>query len=254
MKLTVVGCTGGLPGPTSPASCYLVESDGFRLVLDLGNGALGPLQALVAGPDIGAIVLSHLHADHCLDMTVLAVLLRYGPSAPARPIPVLAPPGAAERLATASYPGSTPAMFDGLFDFVPAAEAFGPLRIQTAPVNHPVPAVAVRLWDATSSLVFSGDTGVSPALIALARDADALLCEAGWGGSPVTTPDLHLSGAQAGEHAAAAGVGRLLITHVPPWESVAAAVAGAASTFGGPVEAVRPGAVYDLGALAGSAG
>ena len=259
MRLTVVGCTGSLPGPRSPASCYLVEADGYRLLLDLGSGASGPLQAVVAPHELDAIVLSHLHPDHCLDMTALTVLLRHGPNQPPRPIPVLAPPGAAERLASASYPGSPPSIFDGLFDFLPAsprgpdpdaaATRFGPFAVRTATVNHPVPTVAVRLHQVAAGgpvLCYSGDSGESDALVELARDADAFLCEASWGGSPAAVAGLHLSGAQAGEHARAAGVGRLLLTHIPPWESAVAAVRDARAEFDGPVESVRPGAVYEL--------
>ena len=252
MRLTVVGCSGSTPGPESAASCYLVEADGFRVLLDLGSGAVGPLQSVVALHEIDAIVLSHLHPDHCLDMTALAVVLRYGPTPPARPVTVLAEPGALDRLASAYYPGSEPTVFDGLFDFVVAADRLGPFAVRTTPVRHPVPAVAVRLEyvNATGqggpTLVYSGDTGASPELVELARGAGTFLCEASWGGSPAPVPDLHLSGADAGEHARAAGVGRLLITHVPPWESVAAAVQAAGSAFDGPVEGVRAGAVYDL--------
>ena len=77
MKLTVIGCAGSAPGPKSPASCYLVEHDGFRLVLDLGNGAFGPLQGLLDPATIDAVFLSHLHADHCLDVAPFVVWHRY---------------------------------------------------------------------------------------------------------------------------------------------------------------------------------
>ena len=68
MDLTIVGCSGSFPGPASPASCYLITADGFRLVVDLGNGAFGALQRYASGEDIDAVLISHLHADHCLDM------------------------------------------------------------------------------------------------------------------------------------------------------------------------------------------
>jgi ribonuclease BN (tRNA processing enzyme) len=72
MRLTIVGCSGSLAGPTSPASCYLVQTEHegrtWNLVLDLGNGALGALQRHVDPEAIDAVVLSHLHADHCLDL------------------------------------------------------------------------------------------------------------------------------------------------------------------------------------------
>ena len=87
MRLTVVGCSGSFPGPGSPASCYLVEADGFRVLLDLGNGALGALQRHLQARDIDAVLLSHLHADHCIDLlrALRRPHLRPGPDLPAHP-------------------------------------------------------------------------------------------------------------------------------------------------------------------------
>src|SRR5579862_4913036 len=98
MDLTIVGCSGSFPGPDSPASCYLVEAEGFRLLVDLGNGALGPLQRYAGLDQIYAICLSHLHADHCLDMCAYQVFRTYRPEGPLPPIPVYGPAGAAPRL------------------------------------------------------------------------------------------------------------------------------------------------------------
>ena len=84
VRLTVIGCSGSFPGPDSPGSCYLVEAEGFRLLLDLGNGALGALQRYFGLYDVDAICLSHLHADHCLDMCSYTVARLYPPAAPGR--------------------------------------------------------------------------------------------------------------------------------------------------------------------------
>ena len=78
-RLTIIGCSGSFPGPDSPASCYLVEADGFRLLLDLINGALGALQRHAGLYDINAVCLSHLHADHCLDLCSFFVARIYAP-------------------------------------------------------------------------------------------------------------------------------------------------------------------------------
>src|SRR5215472_3509502 len=99
MRVTVVGCAGSFPGPDSPASCYLLEAEGFRLVIDLGNGALGVLQRHAALFGIDAICLSHLHADHCVDLGVYGVARQYATGGPRPPIPVHGPRGTAERLA-----------------------------------------------------------------------------------------------------------------------------------------------------------
>jgi ribonuclease BN (tRNA processing enzyme) len=252
MKLTVIGCSGSAPGPGTAASCYLVEADGYRLLLDLGSGALTALQRVLPVDQIDAIFLSHLHPDHCVDMASLAVILRYG--LPGRddpslrpPIPVIGPAGTAEHLLDVYYPGSPPSAFTGLFEFLePDAHQLGPFAVRTVPVRHPVPAYAVRVEAGGRSLVYSGDTAACSALVELARGVDVLLCEAAWAGSPPPVPGIHLSGREAGEHAAQAEVGRLLITHVPAWESVDAAVAGARATYSGAVLGVAPGDTYDL--------
>src|ERR1051325_8648317 len=97
MKLTVLGCSGSVPGPDSAASSYLVTAEDFHLVLDLGSGALGSLQRHLAVPEIGAIGLSHLHPDHCMDLCGLYVAARYAPGAPIQRSPVLGRPGAPDR-------------------------------------------------------------------------------------------------------------------------------------------------------------
>ncbi|MFW6091882.1 MAG: MBL fold metallo-hydrolase [Actinomycetota bacterium] len=248
MRMTVVGCSGSLPGPNSAASCYLVRTERTTLVLDLGNGALGPLQRHIRLDEIDGVLLSHLHPDHCLDMCGLYVAVRYGPW-PDRPrIPVWGPEGTAARLAQAYGLPEDPGM-TGEFDVREyPGEPFdlGDVRVSVAPVAHPVPAYAVRLDQDGRSLVYSGDTGPSRALVDLAGGADLLICEAGFPDDESNPADLHLSGRDAGEHAAAAGVRRLLLTHVPPWGVPNEALAAARSAFGGPVTLARPGADLDV--------
>src|ERR671915_2130129 len=101
MQVTVIGCSGSFPGPDSPASCYLVAADGFTMLLDLGNGALGSLQRYHSLYDINAVCLSHLHADHCLDLGGYWVARRHNPAGPQPRIPVYGPDGTADRMARA---------------------------------------------------------------------------------------------------------------------------------------------------------
>jgi ribonuclease BN (tRNA processing enzyme) len=245
VRLTVVGCSGSGPGPTSAASCYLVEHDGFRVLLDLGNGAFGPLQALVDPDTIDAVYLSHLHADHCLDVAPLVVWHRYSGRSSGRRLPLIAPAGAHERLARAYDAGAGP--LSDVFDFAatPVSAVLGPFRVQTARTAHPVECHAIRLTAHGSSLAYTGDTGPSRAVVDLARDADVLLAEAAHPERDGLPEDLHLTGRQAGEAAAAARVRRLLVTHVPAWVDPAAQLAAARSVFPA-AELVRPGATYDV--------
>lgn len=258
MQLTVLGCSGSGPGPTSPASGYLVTAGGARLLLDLGNGAFGALQRHLDPWELDAVALSHLHADHCADMTNLVVHRRYHPAPPAQvaPLPVYAPPDAPARLAAAyaADPAErATADLSDVLSFHLAADggAIGAVTLRTVPVEHPVEAYALRVEHDGASLVYSGDTGPCPRLVELARGADVLLCEASWphvapGRWAEPPPGLHLSGRQAGEHAAAAGVGRLLLTHVPAWCDAAALLAEARDAFDGPVELVAPDVTYPV--------
>jgi ribonuclease BN (tRNA processing enzyme) len=250
MKLTVLGCSGSVPGPDSPASGYLVEAEGYRLVLDMGHGAFGALQRYVDPTDVDAIVITHLHADHFVDLTAWIVALRYGGegyrlSGTEGRIPLIGPAGTRDRLEAAYDPLTRKLALHELFGFsTPKTCEMGPFALSFATVNHPTPCTAVRLTYGDRSLVYSGDTGESEALVKLADGADVLLCEASFGPDEEYVPDLHLTGRQAGEHADRAGVERLIVTHVPPWGSREVALAEASEEFHGPAELALPGGEY----------
>lgn len=248
MRLTVVGCTGSMPGPTSPASCYLVQHDGWSVLLDLGNGAIGPLMGHLDLLDVDAVVLSHLHPDHFLDMTSLYVGRRYGPYARGTRLPVLGPAATPHRLADAYGMRRDPGMADS-FDFrvVNHEVEVGPFRLRTARMAHPVETHAIRLDAGGHALVYSADTGPTDALPGLADGADLLLAEASFVDGEDNPPDLHLTGRQAGEAAARAGVGTLVVTHVPPWNDREVAVAEATAAFDGAVLGATAGLALDVG-------
>ena len=252
VRLTVVGCAGSYPGPDSPASSYLVQTldeDGrlWSLVLDLGNGALGALQRYVDPLAVDAVLLSHLHADHCVDMTSYYVLRKYHPSGTQPRIPVWGPKGTARRLARAYDLPRKPGMREE-FEFHRFGEPFdvGPFHVVPGEVAHPVPAWAMRIEAHGKVVTYSGDTGPTPVLDELATDADLFLCEASFNHDDVNPPDLHLTGVEAGEVATKAKVRRLVVTHVPPWHDAGLIFAEAQSTYDGPCELAQAGAVYSI--------
>lgn len=249
MRLTIVGCAGSLPGPNSPASCYLLEAEGFRLVVDLGSGALGPLQRFVGLYDVDAVCLSHLHADHFLDMCPYWVARTYSPDGAKPPIPVYGPAGTADRLARANGMDPNPGM-TAAFDFVtlrPGRRDIGPFAITADHVQHPVETFAFRIEHAGRVLTYSADTGESAVLTRLARSADVLLCEASFVDGPDLPEGLHLSGRQAAEHAARADAGYLVLTHLGPFNDPDRTLAEAAGAFSGPMSLAATGWVLDLG-------
>jgi ribonuclease BN (tRNA processing enzyme) len=248
--VTVLGCSGSVPGPDSPASGYLVEAEGYRLVLDLGHGAFGALQRHAGPTGVDAITVSHLHADHCIDLTAYIVALRYGAdgygvAGPDARIPIVGVPGTRDRLEAAYDPLARKLSLHEIFTFAtPADGELGPFRLTYALMNHPVPTNAVRIEYGDRALVYSADTGESAELVTLAEGADVLMCEASVGPDEELVPGLHLTGRMAGEHADKAGVERLIVTHVPPWNSVQVAADEAAAAFHGVVEVAHPDAVF----------
>jgi ribonuclease BN (tRNA processing enzyme) len=252
LRLTVIGCSGSFAGPESAASCYLVEADDaagrtWRILLDLGSGALGPLQKYGEADDLDGVFFSHLHPDHCLDLTGLYVLRKYHPGGPLPRIPVWGPQGVARRMATAYDLPEVPGM-SAEFDFRVYAGPveLGPLLVEPHPVTHPVPAFGFRVTSGGRTLAYTGDTGRCGALDELASGADVLLAEASFRHGEDNPDALHLSGRDAGEVAARNGVPRLVITHVPPWHRVADMVAEASEVYDGDLTAAAAGATYEI--------
>jgi ribonuclease BN (tRNA processing enzyme) len=250
VRLTVVGCSGSYPGPDSAASCYLVEEDDaagrtWRILLDLGSGALGALQRYADALSVDGVFLSHLHPDHCMDLCGYYVLQRYHPDGPRPRIPVWGPAGSAERMAAAYGLDPAPGMTEE-FDFREHGPTVtvGPLAVDAVPVVHPVPAFGFRVRADGRTLAYSGDTGPGEGLDALAEGADLLLAEASFRSEDDNPPDMHLTGSDCGRAAARGDVARLVLTHVPPWHDPAMAVAEAKAHFGGEIALASAGATY----------
>jgi len=250
VQITVIGCSGSFPGPDGPSSCYLLEAEGFRLLLDLGSGSMGALQRYTSLDGIDAVCLSHHHADHCLDLCPLWVARTFGPGGRLRRIPVYGPAGTARRMAQAYGMDERPGMTEA-FDFVtltPGSRQIGPFQVTVAHMNHPIETFGFRVEHAGRALAYSADTGNCPALVKLASQADVLLCEASFLSGPDLIPDLHLTAGQAVEHAARAGVGRLVLTHLVPWNDQERTLAEACAVpFDGPLSLAAPGQVIALG-------
>jgi ribonuclease BN (tRNA processing enzyme) len=240
VRTTIVGWSGSFPGPESPASCYLIDTGDFRLVLDMGSGAVGALQRHCALTDVDAICLSHLHSDHCLDMCGYSVAQAHHPDGPRPPIPVYGPAHTADRLArahAAAYGAGSGTGITEAFDFTtltPGVIEIGPLRITAARMNHPVETFGFRIEHGGTVLAYSADTGPCAELVRLADAADVLLCEASFlEGQQEGRPGEHLTARQAAEHAGRAGVGELVLTHLVPWNDRAATLEQAAPAFDG---------------------
>jgi ribonuclease BN (tRNA processing enzyme) len=252
MRVTIVGCAGSYPSAQSPASCYLLEHDGHAIVLDLGNGSLGALQNFIALEAISAVFISHLHVDHFIDLTSFYVYRKYHPNGPLPAIPVFGPRDTAGRLARAYGLAEDPGMSSefefrefGLHD-EPAHEGarhveveIGPFSVTAARVAHPVEAYGFRVSAGGRTVAYSGDTGPTPVLVELARDADIALFEAAYLDGD-HEPGVHLTAREAGQLAASAGVGHLVLTHLVAWNDVQATATQGAQGFGAEVTLAHP--------------
>jgi ribonuclease BN (tRNA processing enzyme) len=265
MRLTVVGCSGSFPSPGSASSCYLVEADDdagrtWRLVLDLGSGALGPLQRYAAPAAVDAVLLSHLHPDHFIDLCGLYVALRYDPSGLAAAaadvreqdgsqVPVYGPVRTFRRLERAygeHEKGSMALTFDVREWEDGKSVQIGPFTVTPRRVRHVGDAYGVRVEAGGAVLTYSGDTDACDALVELARDADVLLAEASFVEGRDLERGIHLTGLRAGRTAQEAGARHLVLTHLPVWTPPDVVVAEARSAFAGELSLARPGMVVTL--------
>ncbi|OFW65151.1 MAG: hypothetical protein A2135_03305 [Actinobacteria bacterium RBG_16_67_15] len=242
MRLTVLGSNGTYPTPGFPASGYAVRTADTTVFLDLGPGTY--VASVAAGLVPDAIVLTHVHADHCADLFPLFAALRYGH--PHRwGLPVIVPAGLVDRVA-AFLGADDDHDLHSVFAFdelAPGARRqVGDLRLLFGAATHPVPALVVAVGDGERSLTYSGDTGPGGDLPELATGCDLLLCEATMQGSRVANRyPYHLTAAEAGGIAADAAAGRLLLTHLAPTLDPSVSVAEAAAVFNGSVDRAVPG-------------
>lgn len=246
MRITVLGACGGFPEPGGACSGFLVEHDGFRLVLDLGYATMPRLTRLVDAADVDAVAISHGHPDHCADLNPLlrARALR---DDPAPPLPLFAPPGALDAVLALDRPG----MLAGAYRLTEVAPGTGftagPFTATTRALPHFVPDLGLRLTAGARTLAYTGDCGPDPAVIELSREADLLIAEATYPDEVTGADARYLSSARdAGRQAAEAGAGRLLLTHLWPGSDQARSLAAARSGYSGPLDVAAPGLVIDL--------
>lgn len=232
-RLTVLGGCGAYPEPGRACSGFLVDWDGFRLVLDLGYATLPRLLAHCPDGAVDAVVVTHEHPDHCVDLHGLFRLLHYGRPGAGR-VPLYCPPGVLDRLAGLEPDVDLRAVFD--VRELPGDHRVGPFALSGVALPHFVPNAGIRLSADGFVLAYTGDTGPDPALAELGRDADLFVVEATDRPGERDAPKRNLlTAAEAGEWATRAGARRLMLTHFWPGTDRAASVAAARSAFGGEV-------------------
>ena len=246
-RLRVLGGCAAWPEPGRAASGFLIEWDGFRLILDLGYATLPRLLTHCAAASVDAVVITHEHADHCVDAHGLYRARAFSErELPA--IPLYCPPGVVDRLAGLDPRADLGRVFE--IHELPGKYHAGPLCITGVALPHHVPNSGVRLEAGGATLAYTGDSGPDPALARLGEDAGLFIVEATGQGAPPAAdagPRYDLTAGEAGAWAARAGARRLLLTHFWPGSDRAVSVAEAAAAFAGEVLTAEEDLVVPIG-------
>jgi len=250
MKLTVIGCSGSMSGPDGPASAYLVETDTTAVLLDFGPGAMGRLLTMRDPATIDALLLSHLHTDHCADIIGMHVYRRWYPGGQMEPLPVYCPgDGLARTRGVGGDPDDEDYAGEFTFHQVQAGDEtqIGDIRVEWFHAEHPVEACGLRLTGPNGeTLGYTGDTDYCDGEVSMAGGVDLLLSEAAFEEGRDEVRGIHLTGRRAGELAATAGARSLVLTHLQPWTCPDKATAEASDVFDGPVAVAASGSVWEI--------
>jgi ribonuclease BN (tRNA processing enzyme) len=236
-SLTVLGSCGAWPEAGRACAGFLLEYDGFRVVLDLGYAALPRLLEHCPKGQVDAVVVTHQHPDHCVDVSALA-RVRYYEAPEAPPIPLHCAPGVLDVL-RALEPIPDPATVFAAHDLA-TTEQLGPFSVETVELPHYKTNFGVRLSAPGVSVAYTGDSGPSPELRRLAQGTDLFISDSTLQGPPPdTTPRYLMTAGEAGR--GARGARRLLLTHFWPGSDRSVSVAEAEQEFDGEVIAADEG-------------
>jgi ribonuclease BN (tRNA processing enzyme) len=264
LQITVLGKSPSWQDVDGACSGYLIEEDGTRLLLDCGNGVFSKLRRYCDYVEIDAVVVTHLHADHFLDLVPFAYALTYAPRQ--QPVPVdrwpgtdcpacpklYAPTGATQTFRRVVGAWGNEDLIENAFElheYSPDDElSIGTMRVRFHRVPHYLPTFAVDIASTNGGgrFTFGADCSPTQELVEFANGTDLLMIEA-----TLPRPERdgvrgHLTAAEAGEHGCKAGAGRLVITHISDELDEHWAQNEAQRAFGKPVAVAHEGAVYTV--------
>lgn len=241
MKLTIIGCWGGYPAVNSASSSYLLEKDGYQIMLDFGSGALAKVQQYINVTDIDAVLVSHYHADHIADIGVLqhAILVENYLSQTEKAVPIY---GHKENEFEFSklehdYTEGIPYRADDVVKL-------GPFFIRFLKTRHSVPCYGMRITDGTSTIVYTADSAYQDEWIKFSQDADLLLADTNFYAEQDGTEAGHMTSEEVGTIAANANVKQLLLTHLPHYGNHDQLLTEAAKMYSGKITLAKEGLVW----------
>ncbi len=243
LRIRVAGSSSSIPRPGRACSSYIVQSAETAIVIDVGTGALANLRMACEPADLDAVIISHMHADHFLDLVPLRYSLKYGQRRRATPLPLYLPPGGERtmrRLVSAFAPEIGGDFLDDVFDVVEYRPdngiVVGDMHIRLALTHHWVPAFAMRIECESVVFAYSADTSPTESVIEIARNATLFCCEATLGlHDELYEPRGHCNAAEAGLMAAQSGAHGLLLSHYGSEWSAEQLIEGARMHYEGPI-------------------
>ncbi|WAA13023.1 MBL fold metallo-hydrolase [Fervidibacillus halotolerans] len=239
MKLTVIGFWGGYPNVNEASSGYLLQHEGFHLLIDCGSGVLAKLQQFIKPTDLDACIISHYHPDHTADIGVLqhAFLIHGFISGEKKHLPIYAHPHDEKGFSSLTYKDITSGKAIDLNEKL----TIGPFSVTVHQTKHPVLCYAFRFEADGKTLVYTADGSFSKELIHFSKDADVLLAESNFYAGMDAKQSGHMTSEDAGRLAEQANVRRLILTHLPHFGVKEKLVEEAGLYYNGPIELAETG-------------
>ncbi|HEX6593618.1 MAG TPA: MBL fold metallo-hydrolase [Bacillota bacterium] len=241
MKLTIIGYWGGYPSSEGATSAYLLEKNGFNLLIDLGSGALSRLQKYTTIQAIDAIILSHYHHDHVADIGVFQYAKRidFYVTGEAKKVPIY---GHLED--EQNFQSLTDDYTEGVAYHPDEELGIGPFTLTFLQTEHPVPCYGMRISDGKKTMVYTADTSYQDAWIPFSSQADLLLADCNFYADQDGTKAGHMNSHEAARIAKKANVKQLILSHLPQYGNRQRLVKEAKEIYGGLVQLAIEGLVW----------
>ncbi|MGR3763458.1 MBL fold metallo-hydrolase [Rossellomorea sp. NS-SX7] len=239
MKLTIIGHWGGYPKAGEASTGYLLEHDGFTLLVDCGSGVLSHLQKYIDPTELDAVLISHYHPDHIADIGVLqhALLIQYFLGKSKGTLPAYGHNEDAHGFRSLTYK-----------QFMEAHEynensklTIGPFSVTFVKTKHPVPCYGMRIEADGKSIFYTADSAFKHSFVTFGQDADLLLCECNFYGGMDASGAGHMTSLDAGRLAHESGAKKLILTHLPHFGDLEQLVSESKTIYKGEVQLAKQG-------------
>ncbi|MEH7122028.1 MBL fold metallo-hydrolase [Bacillus sp. JJ1773] len=233
MNFTVIGHWGGYPKAGEASSGYLLEYDGFHLLIDCGSAVLSQLQRVLQPEELNGVIISHYHPDHTADIGVLqhARLIQGFLGKEMECLPIYGHSEDEVEFSKLTYKNIT----EGIAYDPDQALTIGPFRVQFLLTDHPVTCFAMRFEAGGKSIVYTADTSFKEELVPFTNGADLLVCECNFYGNQNGKSAGHMTSLDAGKLASDANARQLLLTHLPHYGNLEQLKEEAATRYNGPI-------------------